>query len=519
MYSCPGCGSMMVFDPSEQQLKCGMCDRTESIESADQREARQASNRVEMDLFTCPNCGGTVHAMNTTAASFCSYCGSSVMLNQTRAEVTPPDTIAPFRISRDECFAKYREMLKKSLCVDHRLKKNVSAESFRGIYVPFHTYSAGVTGTAVLEGTETKGDNTYYYSTTVDLNHRYDDILHDASKEMPDALSERIAMLPHEAFRPFTPAYMSGFYADMPDTNPNAYLSFAKAAAVREGLKETMGTLNGGVHYSTREAEKKLIPMATAEHTGETLVPYWFMAIRSGKRVLYAVQNGFTGEMAADTPLDIPRFALFALILAIPLFFLFNSFLTLRPEMVMVIAMLLALAAQLIVNARRKSVKEQELKAEMAEGADDDMSSRMRQRKRMEHRSGSGTLYNLGGLGGTVLLVAAMYGISLLDNIKLFWLAAFLLTAAMLVTVFFGGRKMSKPPLGSIVALLAMIAGTAILILDVFHSDDTALYLVSFAILAAVVWESVDLLLLHNKECSNPLPQFDTHQGGGADNA
>lgn len=78
---------------------------------------------------------------------------------------------------------------------------------------------------------------------------------------------------------------------------------------------------------------------------------------------------------------------------------------------------------------------------------------------------------------------------------------------------------MSKPPLGSIVALLAMIAGTAILILDLFHSDDTALYLVSFAILAAVVWESVDLLLLHNKECSNPLPQFDTHQGGGADNA
>ena len=322
MYSCPGCGSTMVFDPAGQQLKCGMCDRTESIESADQREARKASNRVEMDLFTCPNCGGTVHAMNTTAASFCSYCGSSVMLNQTRAEVTPPDTIAPFHITRDECFAKYQEMLKKSLCADHRLKNDVSAESFRGIYVPFHTYSARVTGSAVLEGTETKGEDTYYYSTTVELNHRFDDILHDASKEMPDALSERISRTPQEAFRPFTPAYMSGFYADIPDTNPSAYLSFAKAAAVRQGLKETMETLKGGVHYSTGEAEKKLIPMASAEHTGETLVPYWFMSIRSGKRVLYAVQNGFTGEMVADTPLDIPRFALFALIVAIPLFFL-----------------------------------------------------------------------------------------------------------------------------------------------------------------------------------------------------
>ena len=508
----------MVFDPAGQQLKCGRCDRTESIESADQREARQASNRVEMDLFTCPNCGGAVHAMNTTAASFCSYCGSSVMLKQTRAEVAPPDTIAPFRVTRDECFAQYGKMLKKSLCADHRLKKNVTAESFRGIYVPFHTYSAGITGTAELQGTETKGDDTYYYSTTVDLNHHYDDILHDASKEMPDSLSERIARIPREAFRPFTPAYVSGFYADVPDTNPNAYLSFAKAAAVREGLKDVMSSLKDGCHYSTGEAEKKLIPLAEAEHTGETLVPYWFMSIRSGRRVLYAVQNGVTGEMAADTPLDIPRFGLFALLVAIPLFFIFNTFLTLRPEMVMVIAMILAIAAQFVVNGRRKALKEQQQKEQMAESAQDDISSRMRQRKRMENRSGSGIFYNLGGIGGAVLLAAAMYGISRVDDIEMFYLAAFGLTVIMALVLFIGGRKMSKPPLGSIAALLAMIAGTVILVCDPFHSDDTAMYLVSFAILAAVVWESVDLLLLHNRECSNPLPQFDTHQGG-EDNA
>ena len=514
MYSCPGCGSTMVFDPAGQQLKCGMCDRTESVESADRREARQASNRVEMDLFTCPNCGGAVHAMNTTAASFCSYCGSSVMLHQTRSEVTPPATIAPFQITRDQCFAQYQQMLKKSLCADHRLKKDVTAESFRGIYVPFHTYSAGITGSAELQGSETKGNDTYYYTTTVDLNHRYDDILHDASTEMPDTLSERIARVPQEAFKPFSPAYMSGFYADVADTDPSAYLSFAKAAAVREGLKDVMSTLKGGVHYSTGEAEKKLIPMAEAEHTGETLVPYWFMSIRSGKRVLYAVQNAYTGEMAADTPMDIPRFALFALLAAIPLFFIFNLFLTLRPEMVMVIAMLLAVAAQLVVNGRRKAVKEQQVRERMAEGSADDMASRMRQRKRMENRVGSGSLYSLGGVGGAVLLAVLMYVISRVDDIEMFYLASLALTAVMGFTLFAGGRKMSRPPAGSFAALLAMAAGTLILIVDPFRSADMPMYLVSFVILAAVVWESVDLLLLHNKECSNPLPQFDTHRGG-----
>ena len=71
--------------------------------------------------------------------------------------------------------------------------------------------------------------------------------------------------------------------------------------------------------------------------------------------------NGFlkykcTGEMVADMPMDIPRFGLIALIVAIPLFFLFNSLFTLRPEMVLIVAMLLAIGAQALVNRRRRTI-------------------------------------------------------------------------------------------------------------------------------------------------------------------
>ena len=44
MYSCPGCGSQMLFDIAGQQLKCGRCDRTMSIEEADGKEVRQAGS-------------------------------------------------------------------------------------------------------------------------------------------------------------------------------------------------------------------------------------------------------------------------------------------------------------------------------------------------------------------------------------------------------------------------------------------------------------------------------------------
>ena len=74
--------------------------------------------------------------------------------------------------------------------------------------------------------------------------------------------------------------------------------------------------------------------------------------------------------------------------------------------------------------------------------------------------------------------------------------------------------KQSKLPVGCLITLVAMIAGTVILLLDPFHSADTPVYIVTLAIMAGVVWESLTLLRLYNKSCSNALPQFETHTGG-----
>ena len=520
MYGCPGCGSMMVFDIPGQQLKCISCDRTESIEEADRREARKTGSNFSVDVLTCPTCGAEIRTMNTAQAAFCSYCGSSVMLERRNAEMESPDTVAPFRVTREECFEKYRSMVRKSLCADRKLKKQVTAESFRGIYVPHYVYSAAVKGETVLEGTQTKGNDTSYYNTHVSLDHEFENILHDASREMPDAMSEKIARVDQDAFKPFSPAYLSGYYADVPDTKESAYIPFAKAEAVRLGLKDVIDDLDTGYHYSTQEAEKKLVKMAHANCTGKTLVPVWFMSIRSGGRLLYAIQNGVTGEMTADIPMDIPRFGLIALIAAIPLFFFFNSFLTLRPELVTLVAMLLALGAQWFVNRRQHNIRDKE-QAEEAKDGGDNLLRRLKQRKKMaRHAKGSsaGTWESIGGFTGILALCGGLVLLSRMNNPGVLKIAALALTAVMGGLLLWGKQTNVKTPLGCIAAFIIMVLATANLFLDPFHSDDTVNYLMAFLILASVVWVSVDLLALHNRECSNPMPQFETHQGGD-DNA
>lgn len=521
MYSCPGCGSQMLFDIPTQGLKCGRCDREMSIGEADRKEARQAGNSFSVDLLTCPTCGAEIRAMNTTAAAFCSYCGSSVMLNQKQAEYDPPETLIPFKITREECFEKFRAMLKKSFCADHRLKKDITAESFRGIYVPYHVYHAWVKGDAVIQGTETKGDNTYYYKTTLELDHEYDGILHDASREMPDSISEKIVMSRdcQEQFVPFSPAYLSGFYADIADSDPKDYLSYAKGEAIRKGMEDTLPALQeDSLHYSTSEAREALMKKAGAECRGQTLLPVWFMSMRSGNRVLYAVQNAVTGEMWADMPLDITRFGLVTLGLAVVLFFVFNAFLVLRPEMVMVAAMLLAVFALLAVSGREREISDRERSVNEAPDNKAALKEQVRRMRRLERRvsrqeSGNFVSYlaAFAAGAGSVGLLKVLSG---LEDFRVYKIAALVLFLAMAGLTAYETVKKHRLPLGSYACLLAVAAGAFLMIADPFHSADLPIYIATGAIMAAVLWESVGLLKLYNKGCSNPLPEFESHTGG-----
>ena len=121
---------------------------------------------------------------------------------------------------------------------------------------------------------------------------------------------------------------------------------------------------------------------------------------------------------------------------------------------------------------------------------------------------------SLGAAGALVLILLIAGVLAAVGDIRVYRIAAPVLTIVAAFLTLTGGKKRGRLPLGSIAALLSMIAGTVILILDPFHSEDLPVYIVVAAILGAIIWESIDLLNLHNRSCSNPMPQFETHQGG-----
>ena len=269
--------------------------------------------------------------------------------------------------------------------------------------------------------------------------------------------------------------------------------------------------------YSTSAAEKALMPKAQAVYKGDTMLPVWFMSLKSGKRVLYAVQNAVTGEMWADIPMDISRFALVTLGIAAVLFFAFNAFLTLRPEMVMIVAMLLAFFAQIAVNCRRAKMQEQKLAEAVVRGETVDVSERLAKMKHLEARvrrqQNGGRYRYIGVFAAAAAAFIALIFLSRIDNVKIYRYGALLLTVFLAVAII-PWEKRPRMPIGCLVTFVAMLAGTVIMLLDPFHSADMPVYIVTLTIMAGVVWECLSLLRLYNRSCSNPLPQFESHQGG-----
>ncbi len=75
------------------------------------------------------------------------------------------------------------------------------------------------------------------------------------------------------------------------------------------------------------------------------MYPVWFMSYRKGDRIAYATVNGQTGKVTADIPVDIKKYTIGSVLLAIPIFIFLNLFFTIKPALLLRHSTLLAAGA------------------------------------------------------------------------------------------------------------------------------------------------------------------------------
>ena len=358
-YQCPSCTGPLRYDSESGLLQCDYCgssytaaeiekiyqekldqaeqagisaaaEETSAPESSDtadssatdgleQTHAGENWNAEEdgMRLYNCPSCGAQLICDRTTAATSCPYCGNPTVIPGQFHGMLKPDYILPFKVSRDEAVAaltKYysgKKLLPKSFTDQNHI------EEIKGMYVPFWLFDGTVYAdmeyqatrvTAVQQGNEmiTTTDNfVVRRAGTVGFTR----IPADGSKKMPDDLMDSIEPFDYSEMKPFSTAYMPGFFADIYDVDDRESYERARDRGTHTAEHILDDTVSG---YSTVVPVRKQVRMMP-EKTAYALLPVWMLSTRwNGKNFIFAM-NGQSGRFIGDLPVSMGRyFAWFA---------------------------------------------------------------------------------------------------------------------------------------------------------------------------------------------------------------
>ncbi len=533
MISCPGCGGNVKFDIPSQKLRCDQCHESYDPyafdkKTADAEEHTTVENDYEVTIFTCPQCGGEILSTDNTAAGFCSFCGASTILYSRISHEHRPGYIIPFKKSKEDCKQAYSDLMKHAIFAPKELKDPKYIDGFRGIYMPYFAYYITQKGDISLHGEKSHRSGDYIYTDHYDLcgslNSYYKGLSYDASSSFADSISESLAPYDVKGMKAFTPAYLSGFYADTADVDPSVYQPLAEQTADKQTL-ESIKKSPAFSGYSIKTPKDTAAALHTRTETVDSaMFPVWFMSYRKDARVAYVTVNGQTGKVVADIPVDPKKYLFASLLLAVPIFFLLAAFVTLLPTRLMALSGILAVITAALYSAEVSAIikRDQQL---------DDL-GRMYRRNRRQQAPASNTgkkkntpktvkivlcIFYIFIFGMVVSMIIPVLTSSRLRNFlyPFLWLA---IVIAMAVTVVSGIKKQRQLPayqstMAYFAGSAAVIAGTIIAVLrpvsDAFYYGGT------IAVLIAVTITIIDIIRYYNILSTRQMPQFE--RSGGDD--
>ncbi len=350
-FKCPNCGGGIEYDIEKESMKCSYCNSL--IDRKLYQNYLDKHDLYVTDELTCPQCGATMLSYDDTLATFCNYCGSSVMFNRRIVEDTKPVGIIPFAITKEQAAKSYRAYMEQFGFAPNWVHEE-GEQKLLGIYMPYYVYDVTAKG-HTTEKAETRlelADETKVseYDVSFDMKAYYNGVRFDAAETFPDFLSESIDDFADEKAVAFQSSYLAGYYADGGNVSEEIYNDLVEDL-VRDDIKTSEVQVKARYDVTPENMDPDVKVRAQ-----KLLLPVWLNTHRIGDRVCYAAINGQTGKVAGEVPIDKWKYLKYAIVIAAFLSIPMNLFLTLKPSIFLIISIAIILIFGVQLNSVRKDV-------------------------------------------------------------------------------------------------------------------------------------------------------------------
>lgn len=313
IYKCKNCQGNLVFDPTTQKLKCEYCDSYfEEEEFASEKIIRESETETaketenNMVSYICSTCKGEIIADDTTTATFCLYCGNSTILaSQFKGEFLP-DAVLPFvKTEKDAKEAFLAECKRRPLCPKEFMTVD-NIEKIKGVYIPFYLYDCEVDGEVLLKCTRvsttrvgnTKLIKTDCYDVVRGGTVQFSKVPVDASSKMNDAVMDSIEPFHMKEIKSFSPAFMSGFFAERNDVSDEECFQRAKLRVDKSAEKIFCEDPKG---YDSKLLSSSELSVAK-KNEKLTILPVYMINTKFQDKMHIFAMNGQTGKFVGEFP-------------------------------------------------------------------------------------------------------------------------------------------------------------------------------------------------------------------------
>ena len=324
-YKCPCCNAGLVFGSQTQKLTCEYCDNTFEIDTVRayndslaaaapdsfswEQEEKQEWTEAEQEAlngFQCPACGGEILTDDTTAATFCPFCGNPTIVPTRLSGTLKPEAVLPFRKSREDAVAAFLKLCKGKPLLPKDFTSQQQLEKITGMYVPFWLYDCDADFSGSYKATRIHrwSDSRYHYTRTEHflLNRKgkagFTGIPMDGSTKMEDSFMESIEPFDYGQMVPFELPYLSGYLADHYDVP-----SENGKERIRQRVERSMedNVQNSLLGYATVLPTNRQIQIHHSK-AKYVLLPVWMLNTKYNGKIYTFAMNGQTGKMTGSLP-------------------------------------------------------------------------------------------------------------------------------------------------------------------------------------------------------------------------
>lgn len=344
---CPKCGATDIsLNATTGKLRCNFCRHEFEPEKFDGMETDISNLTGEVfgsgtqdiaedagDIVTlkCSSCGAEVviDTKNSTQAR-CHWCRNVLSINSQVPNGAVPDTVLPFKLSKQEARESIEQFVGKRKFFAHpKFRQEFTTENIMGVYFPYMVVDMNAHADLTGEGehevrryTVGSGDNkeTYYDADLYEVEREFDltfegltvesslDKLDNSNKNKTNNIINSIMPFDTENCVKWDSNYLSGYTSEKRDTNVEQLKPIVEEQAkdiARFAANDSLEFYDRGVRWDSERLDIK------GQQWKSAYLPVWLYSYlqKKGNRDIlhYVAVNARTKETMGSVPIHMPK--------------------------------------------------------------------------------------------------------------------------------------------------------------------------------------------------------------------